>query len=70
MWEFKKVTEPRSGDDGIARRDLREICRAWGLGDTDKMQVLLMSAFLREFGKAPASEEAEQLNRKSKVEKS
>jgi hypothetical protein len=33
---------------------LREILRAWALGDTDKMNVLMMSAFLREFGEAPA----------------
>jgi hypothetical protein len=37
-------------------RDLREILKAWGLGDTDKMQAIMLGAFLREFGKAPEPE--------------
>jgi hypothetical protein len=35
------------------RRELRDILQAWALGDTDKMAALMLSAFLREFGKAP-----------------
>lgn len=35
------------------RLDLREILRAWALGDADKMNALMLGAFLREFGKAP-----------------
>lgn len=41
-------------------RDLREILRAWGLGQTDKMNAVMLGAFLREFGKAPPPEPAAQ----------
>jgi hypothetical protein len=45
------VDGQRRGEE--ARRDMREILRAWGLGDADKMAALMLGAFLREFGKAP-----------------
>jgi hypothetical protein len=41
------------------RRDLRTILQAWALGDADKMTALMLSAFLREFGKAPSPEVAD-----------
>jgi hypothetical protein len=57
-------TEPftyqRGFEDGrrSAQRELREILRAWGLGNADKMNALMLVAFLNEFGKAPVPENA------------
>jgi hypothetical protein len=44
------------------RRTLRDILKAWGLGDTDKMEVLMLSAFLGEFGRAPHPDVAKREN--------
>lgn len=52
----EKITAPACealNDLLVANRDHREILRAWALGDSDKMAVLMLDAFLREFGKAP-----------------
>ena len=51
--EIKQVLRAESEAD----RDLREMLRAWGLGDADKTQALLMRLFLREFGAAPGAAE-------------
>lgn len=48
-----QLTALREENEAL-RRDLRGILKAWVLGEADKMAALMLDAFLRQFGEAPA----------------